>query len=221
MRTPLFQLKDLLDVFRHKKVLTKRELLQGAGCSAMTAWRLLSKHGYYTSYNFNARYYTLADTPQFDEHGLWTYRKIRFSKWGSLTETIVALVGNSEAGMTPEQLQQQLKIANVRPALSKLIQEDRIKREEVSGHSVFFPLKKTSRQQQRKRRIELIVESAPALPPLEHILALLVEMIQRPRNSPPQWARRLGRQGIRLPVKDIQVILNHYGIDLKKGLFTS
>jgi hypothetical protein len=108
MRTPHFQLKDLLDIFRRKKVLTKRELLQGAGCSSMTAWRLLSKHGYYTSYNCNARYYTLADTPQFDDHGLWTYRKIRFSKWGSLTETIVALVGNSEAGMTPEQLQQQL-----------------------------------------------------------------------------------------------------------------
>ncbi len=221
MRTPLFQLKDLLDVFRQKKVLTKRELLQGAGCSSMTAWRLLSKHGYYTSYNCNARYYTLADTPQFDDHGLWTYRKIRFSKWGSLTETIVALVGNSEAGMAPEQLQQQLHLKNVRPALSKLIQQDRLTREEISGHSVFFPLQKTSRQQQRKRRIELIVESAPALPPLEHILALLVEMIQRPRNSPRQWARRLGRQGIRLPAKDIRVILNHYSIDLKKGLFTS
>jgi hypothetical protein len=186
----------------------------------MTMWRLLRKHGYYTSYNFNARFYTLLGIPQFDEHGLWTHGKVRFSKWGSLTETIVGLVGNSQAGMTPEQLQQQLHVRNVRPTLSRLIRQNRLTREKMSGHFVYFPLQETSRRQQRKRRTEEAVEPSPALPPLEHIIALLVEIIQRPQNSPRQWARRLARHNIRLTTKEIQAVFDHYQIDRKKGLFT-
>lgn len=220
MRTPLFQLRDLLQAFHQRKVLTKKELLQATHCSAMTAWRLLRKQGYYTSYNFNARFYTLAGIPQFDKHGLWTHRKVRFSKWGSLTETIVAVVENSEAGMTPEQLQQELHVNNVRPTLSRLIQQNRLTREKISGHFVYFPLRETSRQQQRKRRTERTAEPFRALPPLEHIIALLVEIIQRPQNSPRQWARRLARHNIGLSTKDIQAVFDHYHIDRKKGLFT-
>jgi hypothetical protein len=105
MRTPRFQAQHLRDAFRRKKVLTRNELLPTVGCSSMTVWRLLKSCGYWTSYNFNGRFYTLADIPQFDERGLWAYQGIRFSKWGPLTETMIALVENSEAGMTPEQLQ--------------------------------------------------------------------------------------------------------------------
>ena len=139
MRTPVFQLRDLINAFRQKKVLTKEELLLATQCSAMTAWRLLQRHGYLTSYNYNARYYTLAGIPQFDQHGLWSVRKIRFSKWGSLTETIIALIENSQAGMTPEELQELLHVKNVRPALARLIQQERLTREKVSGRFVYFP----------------------------------------------------------------------------------
>jgi hypothetical protein len=220
MRTPRFELQDLLHGFAHKKVLTKNELLRAAHCSSMTAWRLLSKHGYYTSYNFNARFYTLAGIPQFDQHGLWAHRKVRFSKWGSLTKTIVALVENSEAGMTPEQLQQQLHLKNVRPSLARLIQQNRLTREKIRGQFVYFALQETPRRQQRKRRTEQALPSPPALPPSEYIIALLVEIIQRPQNSPRQWARRLARQDIRLSTKDIQLVIDHYEINRKKGLFT-
>ena len=70
MRTPLFQLEDILKAFRKKKVLTSEQLLKAVGCSKMTAWRLLRKQGYLTSYNLNARYYTIDGIPQFDEYGL-------------------------------------------------------------------------------------------------------------------------------------------------------
>src|SRR5665213_2379467 len=72
----------LVSTFRRRKVLTKRELLEQTGCSSMTAWRLLRQHGYHTSYNGNARHYTLVGVPQFDEHGLWADHDVRFSRWG-------------------------------------------------------------------------------------------------------------------------------------------
>ena len=217
MRTSVFQLRDILNAFRKNEVLTKEELLRATQCSGMTAWRLLKKHGYYTSYNCNARYYTLVGTPQFDQHGLWSFRKIRFSKWGSLTETIIGLTENSEAGMTPEQLQQLLQLQNVRPALARLFQQGRLAREKMSGQFVYFPLVDASHRLERRREME----SPVVLPPLEQIIALLVEIIQRPQNSPRQWASRLARQQIRLSTEDIQAILEHYEIDQKKGLFTS
>ena len=215
MRTAVFQLRDLLKAFRQKKVLTKEELLRATQCSTMTAWRLLQSHGYYTSYNCNARYYTLVGIPQFDQHGLWRFRKIGFSKWGSLTKTIIALVQSSETGMTADQLQQLLAVKNVRPALARLFQEERLTREKMNGRFVYFSLESASDSRERRRQME-----APAvLPPLEHVIALLVEIIQRPRSSPRQWVNRLARQQIRLSTKDVRAILDHYGIDRKKGLF--
>ncbi len=115
--------------FCRRKVLTKRELLEQTGCSSMTAWQVLRQHGYHTSYNDNARHYTLVGVPQFDEHGLWAYRDVRFSKWGSLTETIVALVEHSSAGLTTQQLQQLLHIENLKPILTRLMQRKSLTRE--------------------------------------------------------------------------------------------
>jgi hypothetical protein len=223
MRTPLFRLEDLLKAFQKKKVLTVEQLLKAGGCSKMTAWRLLKQHGYLTSYNHNARYYTIDGIPQFDEDGLWTYRKIRFSRWGSLTETMLALVRNSQSGLTAEQLQQRLGVKNLKPALSRLVDQQRLKREKIENHFVYFPRQVTARKKQQKRRKR---EGLPRLdtadlPSVEHIIALLVEIIAHPKNTPRQWSRRLARQGIRIPPKRIQAVLEHYQIDLKKGLFIS
>ena len=76
---------------RRKRVATMRLLCEQFRVSHMTVVRALNKPGYYSSYNLNAAYYTLQDTPQFDEHGLWSYRNVRFSRFGSLPETIVQL----------------------------------------------------------------------------------------------------------------------------------
>jgi len=223
MRTPLFQLEDILKAFQKKKVLTIEQLLKAVGCSKMTAWRLLRKQGYLTSYNHNARYYTIDGIPQFDEYGLWSYRKICFSKWGALTDTMLALVHNSKAGLTAEQLQQRLEVKNLKPALSRLVDQKRLKREKIENHFVYFPLQAAAHKKQQKQRKQqsLLPRSKPDLPSVEHIISLLIEIIGHPKNRPRQWSRRLARQGIRITPKQIQVVVDHYQIDLKKGLFIS
>jgi hypothetical protein len=223
MKTHRVQLQDILDAFERKKILTKKEILQAAGCSTMTAWRLLRSHGYLTSYNDNARHYTLANIPRFDEHGLWEYQKVRFSKWGSLTKTIVALIDNSASGMTPAELEQRMHVRNVKPTLSRLIQRQSVTRETIHGRSVYLSLadRRRAKQQQQREKENRDRQPAHSLPPLEHIIAVLVEMIQRPRRTPSQWARQLRRQGVRMGTDDIRAVMDHYGIDLKKGLLNS
>jgi hypothetical protein len=223
MGTTVFQLQDLLNVFRKKKVLTLDEILRETGCSTMTVWRLLRPHGYFTSYNHNARYYTIAGVPKFDQHGLWASRDARFSKWGSLTKTISGLVQESPDGLTAEQLQQRLHVKNVKPTLTRLVQNQSLTREKLDGRFVYFPPQQEARRRQQKQRKEKTQQARAqqALPPLEQIIALLVEIIRRPHHTPRQWARRLARQGIPLPTADIQHVLDHYQIDPKKGLLNS
>ncbi len=217
MRTPLFQLEDILKAFQKRKALTSQQLLKAVGCSKMTAWRLLRKHGYLTSYNYNARYYTIQGIPQFDEDGLWSYRKICFSKWGALTDTMLALVHNSKAGLTAGQLQQRLQVKNLKPALSRLVDQKRLTREKIEDHFVYFPLQAAAQKKQQKQRKQesLRRQSKSDLPSVEPIIALLVEIIGHPQNTPRQWSRRLARQGIRITPKQIQAVLDHYQIDLK------
>jgi hypothetical protein len=175
-----------LKAFQQNQVLTKEEILQVTQCSTMTAWRLLQRHGYYTSYNCNARYYTLADIPKFDQHGLWNSGKIRFSRWGSLTETVIALVQNSQAGMNAEQLQDLLLVKDLRPALGKLYRQGRLGREKIGGRFVYFPREDASDRRERRRQME----SPPVLPPLEQII------VRRPAQEVASFSEPGNQSGI-------------------------
>jgi hypothetical protein len=54
MKPSQFAPRSILKPFARRKILTKAQLRQACGCSAMTAWRALHREGYLTSYNHNA-----------------------------------------------------------------------------------------------------------------------------------------------------------------------
>jgi hypothetical protein len=223
MKTARFAPQDLLKSFSRKKILTRAELLEACGCSPMTAWRILHRQGYLTSYNHNAKYYTLASVPQFDEQGLWAWRDVRFSKWGTLPQTVVAQIELSALGMTARELEKLLHVPNVKPTLTHLMGEGRLQRAKIGGAMVYFANEPSRQQQQLQRREAEIVRERGArpLPDPQHVVALLVEMIRHPQQTPRQWARRLARRGIRLRAAQIQAVLDHYQLSLKKGLLSS
>jgi hypothetical protein len=219
MNTPHFTFKDLLKSFASRKVLSKAQLLQELGCSTMTLWRRLGEVGYFTSYNYNAQYYTLATIPQFDDCGLWSYHDIRFSKWGKLPETIVTLIERSPAGMTAQELADLLRVPNAKPWLTPLIVKHRLWRKAWGRSFVYLAIEPSRQQQQLQRRMEL----APVrlLPQPPQIVALLVEMIRHPQQTPQQWARRLARSDIHLGIQEINAVMDYYHLTAKKGLLNS
>ena len=180
----------------------------------MTAWRILSGHGYITSYNFNAKYYTLSDIPVFDKNGLWSYRNVRFSKYGSLTNTVVAVVFNSRCGLEKNELQQLLGV-NVIPILSKLYHQGKLYREKVDGIFVYLQTNADERRRQLSNRAALIKDKHRQLPEPERIIAVLVELIQRVELQPQQLARRVSRKGIKVTTTEIRAILQHYQLTKK------
>jgi len=112
--------QKLVNWLRQRKVASLQQLQRQFQVSHMTVFRALKKHGYYTSYNHNAAYYTPADVPQFDEWGLWAWRDVHFSREGTLLNTLRALVTQAPAGLTVGELQQRLqtRVANLLSRLS-------------------------------------------------------------------------------------------------------
>jgi len=219
MRIPQLTSNDIFKSFASRTVLSKAMLLQEYGCSPMTLWRRLREVGYFTSYNCNAQYYTLSKIPRFDEHGLWSYRGIRFSKWGKLPHTIVGVIERSPEGMTAQELAELLHVRNPKPLLTQLMHKQQLWREALGRCFVYLAVEQSRHEQQFRRRIEQI--PVRALPKPQQIVSLLVEMIRHPRQTPQQWARRLARSDIRLGIQDIRAVIEHYHLTVKKGLLNS
>jgi hypothetical protein len=184
----------------------------------MTAWRALREHGYYTSYNCNASYYTLADIPTFDDQGLWTFQRIHFSEHGSLTQTLIALVEQGPVGWRAHELTDLLGV-NVAPALSRLHGAGRIHREKLGAAFVYVAHESDQREAQvHARQAQDQAElCASALPDPDQIIAVLVELIQRPELEPKALATRLRRRQVPVTARAIQAILTRYDLAGKRG----
>lgn len=213
-----------------KRVATMRLLCEQFHVSHMTVVRALNKLGYYSSYNLNAAYYTLRNTPQFDEHGLWSYRTVRFSRFGSLPETIVQLVNNASDGMTVDELQERLgtKVANL---VSRLCRQQRIAQIRQGRRAVYLATDRSSQQRQIERR-QTREEPSPSQPTPEGetagmqlpprcdatlVLSVLVQAIRTPQADAGELAKSLRQQGVRVTKTQVQRIFGFYRLQKKRN----
>lgn len=213
----------IVNWLRTRKVATMRHLQHQFQVCHMTVFRALKKVGYHTSYNHNARYYTLADLPQFDDRGLWAYRNVRFSRWGTLLETLVALVQLAPAGLTASELEERLQtpVANL---LARLVQHGRLQRQPLPGHRVVYlaAAAEPRRQQWEQRQQQLTAtaeKQAAALPagcPAPTVIAVLRQMILAPDESSEQEARRLQTAGLRVTAEQVRRIREYYALEKKR-----
>ncbi|MCK5586237.1 hypothetical protein KAJ02_09200, partial [Candidatus Bipolaricaulota bacterium] len=109
------------------------ELKDALGTQAeITVFRKLAELAYRTSYSHRGRYYTLDRIPVYDSWGLWSFRSVWFSTHGTLLSTAAALVEEAERGFFVPELESLLHV-EVKGPLLKLVRQDRIGREKISG----------------------------------------------------------------------------------------
>src|SRR5260370_20035166 len=132
---------------KHRTVAAMGQLRSALDTSAMPVVRALKQHGYFASFNHNARYYTLRETPRFDANGLWFYRSIGFSQHRTLPDTLVALVYDSLAGCAAPELALLLRtpVANL---LALLVRQQRLARRPLGRHVVYLALQPQPQEQQ-------------------------------------------------------------------------
>lgn len=210
---------------RQVKVATMDQMRQRFQVSHMTVVRALNKHGYYSSYNQNGKFYVLCDVPEFDEWGLWNWRNARFSQQGTLTETAVHLVEQAPAGYTTEELTARL-LVDVAHLLSRLVREQRLSQQALDGRRVVYLSAHEDRarsqwQERRKLPVADVRKGRVGLPagiPAQRVIEILRQMIVAPDGRAELWARQLKTRGVPVSAGEVQRVIEHYALEKHDAL---
>lgn len=176
MRTPSFFADHLRAFLRVKKIASLPELKQVLGTTVdTTVFRKLKELSYRSSYSHRGRYYTLAEIPQFDSHGLWSFQDVWFSRWGSLVTTVEALVTDAPQGYFAEELRQILHV-EAKDTLLQLVEQRRIARQQITGLFLYASQNAALRRRQvlARQALSEIPGSASANVSPEELKASLV-----------------------------------------------
>lgn len=203
--------RNALMEFRKRKVLTISELRELLQCSIPTVRNRLKAWRVYNSFNQNGRYYTLPRIPRFDEHGLWWYRQIGFSKHGNLKQTLIRLVRSSTMGLDASQIGRLLRLAP-RSFLSHFRAIAGLHRESQRGRFIYFSDQPSTLLKQKSRR-EKAAERAKAESPSDtEAVAVLADLIKHPDSTLADCSKRLKRKGVAVAPEAIGNLLDRHGI---------
>jgi hypothetical protein len=148
MRSEIFSAELIARLLRRRTIATMDELKAALGSSVdMTVFRKLRTLAYLASYSHRGKYYALEEAAQFDEHGLWVYRGVRFSRFGSLVDTIKAFVARATRGYLAGELAVQLGVEVKQPLLG-LVRAGRLAREELTEGYLYCSVERDLRRQQ-------------------------------------------------------------------------
>lgn len=188
-------------------------------CSKRTIFRALTQTGYLTSYNQNNSALTLPEIPTYDENGCWECQGFRFSKWGSLRETIRQMVKNSEAGLRAGEIQKLLQHENIYHHITQCVEEGMIVRESQWRFPVYFSVDLEERQKQHKMRERMMRQQPPpesSLLTKEKIIQVLVVALKHHVTSRKKIMPILESEGVTVSKRGVKWIFEHYQIE-KKG----
>ena len=216
---------EIVRRLRRERIGTMKILREELAVSHMTVFRALNKYGYHSSVNHNASYYTLHDIPRFDEDGLWTYRNVCFSEYGSLGKTLVNLVEKSLAGLTVAELEQRVK-TKVGNLLSRLCQQQQLSRCFAGREAVYLAVDtERQRRQERERQGSHALQASSSsnadqarFPPrydVITVLEILMQIIKTPAAEAAEVAKALRLRGVKITAVKVQRVLDFYGIKKK------
>lgn len=190
------------------------------GRSRRSLFRDLSAYGYLTSYTHTGRYYTLDDFPRFDEHGLWLYQGIGFSRVGTLKETLVHLVHGAKAGHTHHELEAMLHI-RMHNTLFGLLRDKRIGRKLIEKLYVYVSADARHATEQLTQRREMpaqAVEDAGEVPEAM-VIEVLIEVVRASKRvsiTPTVLAERLQARGFLISVAQVERVFVRYELTTQK-----
>lgn len=148
MRSERFQASRLVKLLKRQKIATMKELKAALGTEVdVTVFRKLRQLAYRASYSHRGCYYTLDEIARFDERGLWLYRSVGFSVYGTLISTVEAFCKKGEAGYFASELENVLQVGVKEPLLN-LVRDGRVVRQKVSGRYLYCSPRRAQRQTQ-------------------------------------------------------------------------
>ena len=231
MKKERYYSKELKSLIIKNKMATMVEMKAVMGTTVdATIFRKLRQLCYLRSYSHRGKYYTLPEVVKFNEQGLWSCRGVHFSKQGSLLSTIEHHVDHSVAGYFEYEIESLLHVV-VRVAVLKLLKENKITRQKVSGRYLYCSsrMNKRNRQCNDRKKHQAIADST--LEPMSSEMMFqegktLVELFL---NLLDEKQRRLyaGLESIKLGYGGDKKIAHLFGLDMhtvakgRKELYSS
>jgi hypothetical protein len=208
--------RHIVERLKQRRVERFALLSQQLRRSTKTVHRALAKVGYFTSVNHNGAFVTLAETPQFDEQGLWMFRDICFSKHGCLAPTIAALIQRAPQGCTVHELEQLLG-TRVHNHVSQLIRNGHLARFSCGRHAVYLSSDPRRQAQQQTARQQTMIPAPvpprPDVPPgldAVTVIRVLVRLLETPEASVASVARTLQARKVAVRADLVHQILDFY-----------
>ena len=193
------QTREVLErSFNRRPVLDMPQLKGALDASRVTVFRALVDAGYHTSYSDGGRFYTLEQTPVFNEDGIWEWHGKLFSRFGTLRDTVKHMVDEAQAGQTHAELQSRVRL-RVQDTLHDLLNDAEIARERFNHVYVYLSTDTDTAQAQMRGRRELLSASQDPLqtaPDPQVVIKVLMGFIEHPHDNMSQLAVRLRRHGV-------------------------
>ncbi|MCP4654903.1 MAG: hypothetical protein GY856_05730 [bacterium] len=185
------------------------------GRSRRSLFRDLELLGYQTSYTHGGRYYTLADTPDFDEFGLWFYRDIGFSLAGTLKEAVALRVEEAPDGRTHGELRHLLRV-RLHNTLLGLVRDGRIGRQDFEGVLLYVSAQpeRAADQVQRRREADRVLAEVLRVLTAEQTIEVLLEALRGSAEipAPALVAKRLAARGVGVERRHVQQVYEAHGL---------
>jgi hypothetical protein len=196
------------------KVFNVGELASILTCSIPNARLKLKQWQTYTSYNQNGKYYTLPEIPEFDDHGLWRYKNVAFSKHGNLKKTIIHLVSVAPAGLSGRQLGELLGLSP-QSFLHHFRECPGIHREKHDGVFIYFSDNDKVHEKQVRQRSSLIRRLSIVTLSDSEAVMILVAIIRHHGIAAEDISILPEIKKSKIKLVDIQGFMEHHGL-LKK-----
>jgi hypothetical protein len=162
MKKERYYAKELKRLIVKYKMATMVEMKAAIGTTVdATIFRKLRQLCYLRSYSHRGKYYTIPEIAAFNEQGLWSCRGVHFSKQGSLLNAIEHHVNHCVVGYFEYELEGLLHVV-VRSAVLKLLNDNKINRQKVSGRYLYCSsrMKKRKRQCSERKKQQAIADTA-------------------------------------------------------------
>lgn len=212
MSSPSKAIEDMLALFQKQPCWKINPLAEAMQYAVPSVRRFLAQTGYYSSFTHNGVWYTLSSIPRFNRRGLWFYHDIGFSKAGPLTATIVALIQQSQAGMTAEELGDMLR-CRCHSVLVNLYRQARLQRQKQGRSYIYFAGDPQTASRQRRAKT---LQQAPANQlPAEIAVYILAEYIKHPEADFPELTQTISAKGISVSPLQIENLFARHGIKKK------
>jgi len=165
------KLESVFRFLENIKIFTLEQVVASLNCSVPTARLKLKAWQAYTSYNQNGRYYTMSTVPRFDENGLWHYKKVSFSKYGNLKNTVVHLINASPSGLTGREIGDLVRLRS-RSFLHHFRDVVGIQREKTGRVYVYYSDDTNKYKEQVQNRSEGLISTGDLLSDADAVVVL-------------------------------------------------